>query len=367
MGACDLHRESVGGSVSSDRRADAEGGSLVRTLITIPEFERKPDLLRVVRDAVPAAEVIYEPCPTPQALDRSLDAHRPEILFTREISSDREAAASLKWLQFHFAGMEEVLAGFLRERDVVITNVSGAHAVPIAEYVLGCIVLLSRHFVQHVRDKDRRVYDRSRGVENDLRGKTAGLIGYGMIGRAIAQLLDGVGMRILALKRDPTRRGITGKFQWPGIGDPDGLIPDRLFYPADLDEMLAESDYVICCAPFSSETRGMMGERQLKAMKPSAYLINVSRGGLFDEDALVRALRERWISGAALDAYIHEPLPAESPFWDLGDHVFLSPHVAGTRNNPNYNRRTMDIFVENISRYTSGRPLLNVVDKQRGY
>jgi len=339
----------------------------MKVLVTIPEMDSEPALLREIASVSSDTDVSYDSCPTGHRLDRALQSHQPEVLFTRETPTDPRACTSLKWLQFHSAGMEEVLSGFLRKSDILITNVSGAHAVPIAEYVLGCMILLSRHFVTHVRDKERRAYDRSHGVEDDLRGKTACLVGYGMIGRAIGQLLDRVGVHVFALKRDPTKRRVTGKFQWPGIGDPDGRIPELIYGPAELDTMLGKSDYVICCAPITTETRGMMGERQLKAMKSTSFLLNVARGELFDEEALVRALRKRWIAGAALDAYVHEPLPADSPFWDLGDHVFLTPHVSGTRYNPNYNRRTTDIFVENLKRYASSQLLLNVVGKERGY
>jgi len=141
-------------------------------------------------------------------------------------------------------------------------------------------------------------------------------------------------------------------------------MPDRIYPPERLREMLAECDFVVISLPLTSETRGLIGEEELQAMKPTAYLVNVSRGGIVNEPALIKALQEGWIAGAGLDVFEMEPLPPDSPLYDL-DNVILSPHVAGF--SPHYDERASDLFAENLRRYLAGEELLNLVDKKAGY
>jgi phosphoglycerate dehydrogenase-like enzyme len=190
-----------------------------------------------------------------------------------------------------------------------------------------------------------------------------GILGYGSIGREIARLARAFGMTVLATKRDAKRLTDDG-YAIPGIGDPEGIMVDRL-YPGEASRsMVAECDYVVITLPDTPTTNRFVGEELLRSMKPSCFLVNVGRGPVIDEDALVRALRKGWIAGAGLDVFETEPLPPESPLWTM-DNVVISPHVSGFT--PHYDERAADLFEENLHRYLANDPLLNLVDRKTGY
>jgi phosphoglycerate dehydrogenase-like enzyme len=196
----------------------------------------------------------------------------------------------------------------------------------------------------------------------ELRGKTSGIVGYGSIGRQVARLASAFGMHVLAMQRgtDHRDRG----FHFPGIGDLEGTIPERYYTPDQLHEMLGESDVVVIAVPLTPKTREMFDAAAFRAMKPTAFLVNIARGDIIDEKALIQALEEKQIAGAALDVFDQEPLPSTSPLWHL-PNVFISPHVTGLTSQ--YDERALTIFYENLRRYLAGEPLLNVVDKTLGY
>ncbi len=182
----------------------------------------------------------------------------------------------------------------------------------------------------------------------ELRGLTVGIIGLGDIGGEIARLCRAFGMRVLGLRRHPR----------PYEHADEVLGPDRLH------DLLAHSDFVVITCPLTEETRGLIGRAELAAMNPDAWLINVARGAIVDEEALLEALRERKIGGACLDVFTEEPLPEDSPFWDL-PNVIITPHNSWS--SPHIQEREVDLFLDNLRRYVAGEPLLNVVDKQVGY
>lgn len=184
-----------------------------------------------------------------------------------------------------------------------------------------------------------------------LKGQSVGILGLGAIGREIARLCKAFGMKVIGVRRS---------------GGPESSFPDvDRVYPRDrLPELLAESDFVVLALPLTKETKGMVGEKELRGMKPSAYLINVARGAIVDEGALLRALEEKWISGAGLDVFIQEPLPPESKFYELPNVIF-SPHISGDM--PEYELRATEVFCENLRRYLAGEPFLHEVDKEKEY
>jgi phosphoglycerate dehydrogenase-like enzyme len=201
-------------------------------------------------------------------------------------------------------------------------------------------------------------------VPSEVRGTTLGVVGYGSIGRELARIAKSAfAMTVLACKRDPACRRDAG---WtpPGTGDPEGALPDAWLAPGGLPELLARSDVVALCAPLTAETRGLIGARELNTMKPSAYLVSVGRGASVDESALAQALADRRIAGAAIDVFAQEPPPAGHPLYAL-DNVILSPHVSGFL--PSYDEGCTELFAENLRRYLDGAPLLNLVDRARGY
>jgi len=184
----------------------------------------------------------------------------------------------------------------------------------------------------------------------ELSGKTLGIVGLGKIGTEIAKKAKCLGMRVIATKRDVTSAAST--------------YVDRLVPPADLNQLLAESDFAVLSLPLTKETEGMIGERQLRSMKPTGILINVSRGKLIQENKLVQALKQGWIAGAGLDTFESEPLQEISELWNF-KNVIITPHIAGET--PHYLERLMDIFTENLKRFIHKQPLINVVDKNLGY
>jgi len=266
---------------------------------------------------------------------------RPQI-----IPAVIRAAPGLRWIHSISAGVDHLLCPELVESDIVFTSSVGAHAVAISESVIGMMLFTVKQFGGHWDAQKEHRWNRVR--KDELHGKTLGIIGLGHVGAELARLAQAFAMRVLATRRAPQPA--------PNV--------DTVLGPDGLPTLLAESDFVALCAALTPETRGMIGARELRQMKPSAYFINIARGALVDEDALVRALREGWIGGACLDAFTQEPLPPQHPFWSL-PNCFVTPHSSA--NTPQLTARALDIFAENVRRYRAGEPLLNVVDKRRGY
>lgn len=265
-------------------------------------------------------------------------------------------APALAWLALPSAGADYAVSqGMVKPGGPIVTDASGVHAVPIGEFVLSVILLWSRQwpklFALQRRHEwpSRPEWQALRGRE--LRGATVGIIGLGAIGRSVAQLTRGLGMRVLATRRSATA----------GSTDPD---VDHLVPASDLHSLLGASDFVVLSVPSTPETHHMIGERELRAMRPTAFLINISRGEAVDQAALIAALQDGTIAGAGLDVFEHEPLPPESPLWSL-PNVIISPHLAGASNR--YSQRFTDLFLDNLARFQSGVPLRNVVDPTLGY
>ncbi len=279
-------------------------------------------------------------------------------------------APELKWVQLHMAGVNALYDHPLYTQSAItLTTTSGVHAATIAEYAIALLLALAHRVPTMVEWQRRGGWppDAQRWplfVPTEVRGATLGIIGYGSIGRELARMATtAFGMRVLACKRDPSRRQDSG-YCAPGTGDPEGRLPEAWFAPEKLHDLLARSDVVVMAAPLTPETERMLGMAELAAMKPSAYFINVGRGATVDEPALAAALRERRLAGAAIDVFAQEPPPDGHPFYAL-DNVIVSPHVSGFL--PSYDDRCADLFAENLRRYLRGAPLLNVVDRATGY
>lgn len=293
--------------------------------------------------------------------------NRSEVLYTGRVLPTPDQVPALRWIQFHFAGVDFALEQpLLQKPEILATTLSGAAAPQMAEYALGMILALARRLPEIAAHQARAEWPRERWERFrpvDLRGSTVGIIGYGSIGREIARLLNAFGAKVLAAKRDVMHPEDPG-YIIPGLGDPGGDAFSRLYPFQALKSMMKECDFVVVTLPLTAETRGLVGAAEFSAMKPSAYLINLGRGGVVDQAALLVALQEKQIAGAALDVFAEEPLPAGHSFWKL-PNVIVSPHIAGMSNY--YNERAMDLFIENCKRYLAGTPLLNRFDPQKGY
>ena len=239
------------------------------------------------------------------------------------------------------------MEAYLRDHPAVLTNARGVFDVPIAETVLAYILMIAKRLPELLRQQQAHRWH-SLSLR-EVAGLTLGLIGTGGIGREIACRAHALGMRVLATRRHPERPVPCVEALWP---------------PARISELLAEADFVVLAVPSTPETRGMIGAAQLAAMRRSAWLINVARGAVVDEAALLAALRSGQIAGAALDVFAEEPLPSDSPFWEM-PNVILTPHNSWST--PHLRHREAALFLDNLRRYRAGQPLRNVVDKARGY
>jgi phosphoglycerate dehydrogenase-like enzyme len=257
-------------------------------------------------------------------------------------------APGLKWVQMMSAGVDSLLNSEIWQSRITITGVSGIHATPISEYVLGTMLMFAKQSAHSLRMMQKHRWQRF--TPQLLRGSTAGIVGLGHIGREVARLAQAFGMRVLAV--DELR------------GTRPARNVDKMLPANQLRKLLADSDFVVSCVPLTPKTSKLIGEKELRAMKGTACLINISRGGIVDEDALIRALDEKWIAGAGLDVTVVEPLPPSSRLWDF-DNVIITPHISGGQED--YLKLATGLFCENLRRYLKGKKLINVISRKRGY
>lgn len=284
-----------------------------------------------------------------------------EILVSRQAPADRAAVPKLRWLQLPSAGVDHIAAEAPWLHGLEVTNAKGVYAVPIGEYVSGMVLRVHQPAAAWSADQVAHHWPPGEpALSSVIRGRTAVIVGYGSIGREVTRQLYALGMRILAVKPRPAVVADTS-YRVPGTGDPDGSIPDRIVGVEKLIEAAGEADVLVLTLPLTDASRGMIDGRVLAAMRPSAWLINVSRGALVDGPALLEALRAGRLAGAVLDVFAEEPLPADSPWWDA-PNVIVTPHASGATM-----RFFDDLLVENVRRDLAGEPLLNPVDPERGY
>ncbi|MFH8937839.1 D-2-hydroxyacid dehydrogenase [Streptomyces griseosporeus] len=246
-----------------------------------------------------------------------------------------------RWVHTASAGVDHLMCPALAASGTVVTNARGVFDQPIAEYVAALVLAMAKDLPRTWEYQRQREWRHREGLR--VAGTRACVVGSGPIGRAIARTLKALGVTPALVGRTP-RTGVHG--------------------PADLDRLLARADWVVAAAPLTDATRGMFDARRFGMMQPSARFINVGRGALVDEDALAEALSKRWIAGAALDVFTHEPLPPGSPLWRVPG-LLVSPHMSG--DTVGWRDELGSQFVELYERWAAGRPLVNVVDKSRGY
>ncbi|HTD64421.1 MAG TPA: D-2-hydroxyacid dehydrogenase [Verrucomicrobiae bacterium] len=256
-------------------------------------------------------------------------------------------APRLRWLQSTSAGIGQMVKRVgLDQTDITFTTASGVHARPLADFCLMAMLMFAKNYVWMERDKKAKRWERYCGEE--LTGKTLAIVGVGRVGQEVARHGKRMDMRVTGIRRS------------------DAPMPDvdKVFDRAELQSMLRDADFLVLAAPHTPETEGIIGEAELAVMKPTAVLINIGRGALVDEDALIRALQQKRLAGAALDVFREEPPPPDSPLWDM-PNVIVSPHSASTVTQEN--ARITEIFCENLRRYLNGEPLRNVLDKKKLY
>jgi phosphoglycerate dehydrogenase-like enzyme len=317
-------------------------------LITSKGVGPKPEYLEQLRTQ---AQVIVGN--TPEAFTEAA----PEATVMLNWSAPRDLnrsvflmAPKLAWVHSRNAGLDSFLFPEIIESPVTLTNGSGVFSAPLGEFALAAMLYFAKDFPRMRRNQIAARWEPFDVLR--LAGQTAGIVGYGDIGKECAWRARAMGMRVFALKRHP-----------PPPGSNLGPI-EKMYAASELREMIAACDYVIVAAPLTAETHHMIGEAEFAAMKPDAVVINVGRGPVIDEAALVQALTEGRIKGAGLDVFEHEPLPAESPLYKM-EHVLVSPHCAD--NTPDWLDNAMKFFIAQFERFQKGEPLQNIVDKKLGY
>jgi phosphoglycerate dehydrogenase-like enzyme len=290
---------------------------------------------------------------SPEAFERA--APDADVIFNWSAGRDLLRAVfamtpRVRWVHSRAAGLDNLLFPELVESPVPLTNGSGVFSASLGEFALAAILYFAKDFRRMIRNQMAGRWEQF--DVHEISGQTVGIVGYGDIGRAVATRVRSMGMRVLAVKRHGAP-----------VYNVDPLV-DRIYFPEQRAEMIALCDYVVVAAPLTPETRSLIGEAEFAAMRPGAVIINVGRGPVIDEPAMIKALAEGRIKGAGLDVFTHEPLPDGHPFYRM-ENVLLSPHCAD--HTMDWLEQAMQFFLENFERYTKGEPLRNVVNKKLGY
>lgn len=335
----------------------------VHVLITVPFPQEYVERLHTVS---PRLDITVAPARSGEDIPQGA-LQEAEVLYTAHALPDPDLAPELRWIQFHFAGIDHVVDHpLLRSSSIRVTTLSGAAVSQMAEFALMAILSLGRRILAMLAAKDQKQWpeDRfDRFSPAELRDSTVGIIGYGSIGREIARLCRSFGAEVLAVKRDLMNLD-QEHYSPEGLGDPQADLVQRIYPPQAVASMAELCDFLVVTVPLTPETRGMIGAKVFQSMKSNAFLIDISRGGVVDHGALIDALNNSNLAGAALDVYPVEPLPESSPLWEM-PNVILSPHVAGA--SPRYYEKAADLFATNLRRYLSEQPLLNLYDPEKGY
>lgn len=302
-------------------------------------------------------DVLNPPAETPRAVEAAR-LRDVDVLFCAHPPTNFDDLRSLKWIQLSSTGYAQLFPFNLPSRGIRATNARGCFDVPIGEWVVSMMVNLVRDLRQMIRNQDAAIWDRGAVFQRELRGSTVGLWGYGGIGREVARLAKHMGLRVHVLTRSGEVKPRTGVYTVPGTGDVEGALPDRVFSAGETASFLAGLDFLVVAVPLTKATEGVIGETELRALRPHAYVLNPARGPIIQERALLRALNDRWIAGAALDTHYYYPLPPEHPLWRM-HNVILTPHISGSSLSQRFGDRLWDIFGQNLIRFSRGEPLLN--------
>lgn len=315
------------------------------------QWNPKPEMAAALRARWPQMRVVH--LPDYDELPRELPD--TDIFVGYSLRAEQlKNAKKLKWLHSTAAGVAQLMYPELRESGIVVTNPSGIFSVPMAEHAMGLLLALARNFPDSVRHQDKQqwgqqeIWDKPQHL-TELNGKILLIVGFGSIGRELARRAKAFDMRVWGVTRS---------------GEGDRPLAEKIVAAKQLDEVLGEADYVVIAAPETAETKQLIGEKQIARMKRGARLINVARGSLLDDAALVKGLESGAIGGAALDVTEPEPLPAESPLW-RAPNLLITPHTSAVSDRL-WERET-EILVQLLERWFDGRELFNLVDFSRGY
>ena len=280
-----------------------------------------------------------------------------EILFCMFPPTNIDDAQALKFIQICSSGYTQLLGLDLPGRGIRAANAAGVFDTAIAEWNVAMMVNLARNLRQMIRNQDSGVWDRAAQFQREIRGSTVGIWGYGGIGRETARLAKACGLRVHAM----TRSGVKPRenvYCVSGAGDLAGELPDRVFTQEHKSEFLGGLDFLILAMPLNEANEGIVGAAELRELPEHAFLLNPARGPLVDEEALIAALRDGGIAGAALDTHFAYPMPPDHPLWRMAN-VIMTPHISGSSKSPFYITRIWGLFAQNMDRLLAGQPLLN--------
>lgn len=334
-----------------NRPAPAETKLLMWVVHPFTLWRPPAEMAEQIRRRWPGMKVCHQP-ETDRLLEELADTHI-FVGYSLRPAQFRHAT-QLQWIHCTAAGVLQLMYPEMQSRGVIITNARGVHAIPMAEHILGMLLAMARRFPSAFRYQQQRRWAQQEIWDEPVRPRELWdqlllVVGLGAIGRELARRAKALGIRVWGVTRS-------------GNGPSD--LAERIFPVGQLNQGLPLADYVVVAAPETAETHHLLGAQQFRLMKPTAYLVNVARGSLLDEAALIQALKERWIAGAALDVAEQEPLPSESPLWTL-DNLFLTPHLSGA--SETLWKCQTELLIENLERWFSGKDLLNRVDPQQGY
>jgi phosphoglycerate dehydrogenase-like enzyme len=286
----------------------------------------------------------------------------PEILLCKYPPGNLLSLTDLKFMQLSTVGFEHLRDFGLADRPLRVCNARGIFDTAIAEWNLAMMVNLVRDVRGMLRNQEQARWLRADRFQEEVRGRVLGLWGYGGIGRETARLAKVFGLTVHVL----TRSGVSCRrhtYRQPGTGDPDGILRDRVFVAGQEIDFLSGLDFLVLALPHTRHSRGLVGTREFRALPRTAFLLNPARGPIVQEQALLQALREGWIAGAALDTHFAYPLPADHPLWAF-PNVILTPHIAGADMSRNFPDRIADLFIHNVANYLGGTPLFNEITPQ---
>lgn len=326
-----------------------------RVLVDVPAHAAT---IARIRAAHPQVELHL--VPEPEERSRELPSEwlaNADALFCTFPPTNFEEMNRVRWVQIGSTGYSQLFGLGLTGKGIAASNGRGCFDIPIAEWNIAMMVNLARDLRQMIRNQDAAVWDRGAVFQREIRGLTVGFWGYGGIGRETARLAKALGLRVHVLARNGVQPRLD-VYCVEGTGDPHGVLPDRVFRSGEEIEFLGGLDFLVIAMPLTKQSEGLVGERELRALPRSAYVLNPARGPIIEQSALLRALDEGWIAGAALDTHYVYPLPPEHPLWSK-PNVILTPHISGSSLSPRYQDRVWDIFARNLDRFLRGEPLLN--------
>lgn len=293
---------------------------------------------------------------SPRELDPAMLA-RQHVMLCDQLPANHQEMTQLKMLQLASAGYGQILKMGLPQRGVKSCNASGVFDTAIAEWCVSMMINTRRDLRTMIRHQENGVWDRSPIHQQQIRGQVVGFWGYGGLARESARLCKAMGMTVHVLTRNGVKP-LQHRYVVPGTSDVSGTVADRVFVESQKREFLNGIDFLVMALPLSDATRGICGRDDLRALRPHAIVLNPARGPLIQEEALLEAIREKWIAAAALDTHYHYPMPADHPLWYL-DNVIMTPHISGSSGGDYFQVRLWELFNENIRRLLGNEPLLN--------